>query len=59
MVVQPSKTRLLGYKSRDDSKRGNYLQLGVESRAESLSRLLSPSLPPPPVFVSPLVSAVM
>lgn len=46
MVVQPSKTRLLGYKSRDDSKRGNYLQLGVESRAESLSRLLS--LPPPP-----------
>lgn len=33
MVVQPSKTCLLGYKSRDDSKRENYLQLGVESRA--------------------------
>lgn len=49
MVVQPSKTRLLGYKSRDDSKRGNYLQLGVESRAESLSRLLSPS-PTPSCF---------
>lgn len=58
MVVQPSKTRFLGYKSRDDSKRGNYLQLGVESRAESLSRLL-PLSPPPLVFVSPLVSAVM
>lgn len=40
MGVQSSKTHLLGYKSRDDAKREKYLQLGVESATESLSRVL-------------------
>lgn len=40
MLVQPSKTRLLGYKSRDDSKSGELpAARRSESKAESLSRL--------------------
>lgn len=54
MVVQPSKTRLLGYKSSDVSEREREGELPAEAW-----RVSQPTFLLPPVFISPLVSAVM
>lgn len=55
MVVQPSKTHLLGYKSRAVSKRENYPQRHGEHR----HRVSQPTSLFPPIFISPLVSTMM